>query len=94
MASSNLAHAQTAKPRPTDLELVALNGMFDEKDGLSVLRHALTGDVSPAPIAMVSSFGADSSVLLHMVAQINRTKKFCSWRRVSILLKHSNILRL
>ena len=71
MASSNLAHAQTAKPRPTDLELVALNGMFDEKDGLSVLRHALTGDVSPAPIAMVSSFGADSSVLLHMVAQIN-----------------------
>lgn len=71
MGSSNLAHAETIKPRPTDLQLVALNGMFDEKDGLSVLRHALDGEVSGASIAMVSSFGADSSVLLHMVAQIN-----------------------
>jgi phosphoadenosine phosphosulfate reductase len=71
MASSSLATAQPSKQRPTDLELVALNGMFDEKDGLSVLRHALAGEVSPQPIAMVSSFGADSSVLLHMVAQIN-----------------------
>ncbi|MGJ8527605.1 phosphoadenylyl-sulfate reductase [Maritalea sp.] len=71
MVSSNLAHAATVKPRPTDLELVALNGMFDEKDGLSVLRHALNEDISPNSIAMVSSFGADSSVLLHMVAQIN-----------------------
>jgi len=71
MASSNLAHVEDVKPRPTDLQLVALNGMFDELDGLSVLRHALENDISPEPIAMVSSFGADSSVLLHMISQIN-----------------------
>ena len=35
------------------------------------LRRAIGGD-APGPIALVSSFGADSVVLLHMVAQIDR----------------------
>jgi phosphoadenosine phosphosulfate reductase len=70
MASSNAAAAFTPKERLSDLQLVALNGMFDERDALSVLRHALE-ELTSHPIAMVSSFGADSSVLLHMVAQIN-----------------------
>jgi 3'-phosphoadenosine 5'-phosphosulfate sulfotransferase (PAPS reductase)/FAD synthetase len=44
--------------------------MFDEMDGIAVLRQAaielLRGD-----LAIVSSFGADSAVLLHMVAQVD-----------------------
>lgn len=70
MANANAAQAIVPKARLSDLELVALNGMFDERDALSVLRHALE-ELTSHPIAMVSSFGADSSVLLHMVAQIN-----------------------
>lgn len=48
--------------------LVALNGRFAPLDALGVLRqaHAELGD----RLAMVSSFGADSAVLLHMVAQV------------------------
>lgn len=39
-------------------------------DAQTLLRHALD-DVSIGPVAMVSSFGADSVVLLHMISQIN-----------------------
>ncbi len=51
---------------------MALNGMFDEMDGVSVLRQAVT-ELLPGDIAIVSSFGADSSVLLHMLAQVDPT---------------------
>ncbi|HET8728006.1 MAG TPA: phosphoadenylyl-sulfate reductase [Alphaproteobacteria bacterium] len=65
-----------AAPRKPDklraLGIVALNGMFDEMDGIGVLRQAVE-DLLPGDIAIVSSFGADSSVLLHMVAQVDRT---------------------
>ena len=44
--------------------------MFDEMDGLSVLRQAVT-ELLPGDLAIVSSFGADSSVLLHMVSQVD-----------------------
>jgi len=59
------------KPDPLRaLGVVALNGMFDEMDAVGVLRYAaaevLTGD-----LAIVSSFGADSAVLLHLVAQVD-----------------------
>jgi phosphoadenosine phosphosulfate reductase len=46
--------------------------MFDEMDGVSVLRQAVT-ELLPDDIAIVSSFGADSSVLLHMLAQVDPT---------------------
>ncbi|HZY67258.1 MAG TPA: phosphoadenosine phosphosulfate reductase family protein, partial [Devosia sp.] len=54
------------------LGIMALNGMFDEMDGVAVLRQAVT-ELLPGDIAIVSSFGADSSVLLHMVAQVDPT---------------------
>ena len=68
-----------ALPKPTHppshdrlraLGIVALNGMFDEMDAVGVLRYA-TSDVLPGDLAIVSSFGADSAVLLHLVAQVD-----------------------
>ncbi|MBN9314697.1 MAG: phosphoadenylyl-sulfate reductase [Devosia sp.] len=54
------------------LGIMSLNGMFDEMDGAGVLRQAVT-ELLPGDIAIVSSFGADSVVLLHMVAEVDRT---------------------
>ncbi|WP_153770754.1 phosphoadenylyl-sulfate reductase [Labrenzia sp. CE80] len=51
-------------------EVAALNGQFAESNAQEMLqaaiRHQFIGD-----IAMVSSFGADSAVLLHMVAEVD-----------------------
>ncbi|VAW19786.1 Phosphoadenylyl-sulfate reductase [thioredoxin] [hydrothermal vent metagenome] len=59
-----------SRPVNRPLDIVALNGMFDEYDGVGILRAAakelLAGD-----LAVVSSFGADSAVLLHMVAEVD-----------------------
>ncbi len=46
------------------------NILHRKSDAQTVLRHALE-DVQIGPVAMVSSFGAESVVLLHMIAQIN-----------------------
>jgi phosphoadenosine phosphosulfate reductase len=54
------------------LGVMALNGMFDEMDAQGVLRQALT-QVLTGDVAVVSSFGADSAVLLHMVSEIDPT---------------------
>ena len=53
------------------LGIMSLNGMFDEMDGVGVLRQAVT-ELLPGDIAIVSSFGADSSVLLHMVSEVDK----------------------
>ena len=55
-----------------ELGIMSLNGMFDEMDGVSVLRQA-SEHLLPGDLAIVSSFGADSVVLLHMVAQVDKT---------------------
>lgn len=55
-----------------ELGIMSLNGMFDEMDGVSVLRQA-TEHLLPGDLAIVSSFGADSVVLLHMVAQVDKS---------------------
>lgn len=70
MANIPPAAAHAPKSGMSAQQLDILNGMFDTHDAFGVLRHALIEFTSP-PIAMVSSFGADSAVLLHMVAQIN-----------------------
>lgn len=72
MAQSNLAPAvaPAAHEKLKALGILALNGMFDEMDAVSVLRYAIT-EVLPGDMAIVSSFGADSAVLLHMVAQVD-----------------------
>jgi phosphoadenosine phosphosulfate reductase len=66
----SLAFAQPKQDKLRALGIMALNGMFDEMDGVSVLRQAVN-ELLPGDIAIVSSFGADSSVLLHMVAQVD-----------------------
>ncbi len=72
MAQSSLAPAvaPAAHEKLKALGILALNGMFDEMDAVSVLRYAIT-EVLPGDMAIVSSFGADSAVLLHMVAQVD-----------------------
>ena len=75
MAASNLAPVPPAAPQHEKLRalgIMALNGMFDEMDGVGVLRQAVE-ELLPGDIAIVSSFGADSAVLLHMVSQIDKT---------------------
>ena len=59
-----------AADRLRALGILALNGMFDEMDALGVLRQAAT-ELLPGDLAVVSSFGADSAVLLHLVAQVD-----------------------
>lgn len=57
-------------PRFSEADAVRLNRMFRGSDTLemltSVLQSGLAGDV-----AVVSSFGAESAVLLHLVAQVD-----------------------
>ncbi|HHG89038.1 MAG TPA: phosphoadenylyl-sulfate reductase [Devosia sp.] len=50
--------------------IMALNSMFGQKDASGVLRMAIE-DLLVDDLAVVSSFGADSAVLLHMVCAIN-----------------------
>jgi phosphoadenosine phosphosulfate reductase len=49
-----------------------LNAKFAGMD-TGALLHAVIKDLFPGRIAIVSSFGADSAVLLHMVAEIDST---------------------
>jgi phosphoadenosine phosphosulfate reductase len=70
MAEAAVLHTQHKEDKLRALGIMALNGMFDEMDGISVLRQAAT-ELLPGDIAIVSSFGADSAVLLHMVAQVD-----------------------
>lgn len=48
------------------------NILHRKSDAQTVLKHALE-DVQIGPVALVSSFGAESVVLLHMIAQIDKT---------------------
>lgn len=54
----------------TLIDLDALNAKFDG-DPVGAIHHAIRGPLGPT--ALVSSFGAESAVLLHMAAQIDRT---------------------
>ncbi len=54
-------------------ELAERRSLLHRKsDAPTLLRHALD-DMSIGPVAMVSSFGADSVVLLHMISEIDPT---------------------
>ena len=48
------------------------NILHRKSDAQTVVRHAL-GDVQIGKVALVSSFGAESVVLLHMVSEIDRS---------------------
>lgn len=55
-----------------DARVSALNARFSAHAAADVLAHALI-DPEVGPTALVSSFGADSVVLLHMLSVIDRT---------------------
>jgi phosphoadenosine phosphosulfate reductase len=67
---NEMLHSLKRPDRIRELGVMALNGMFDEMDAVGVLRQAVT-DVLAGDLAIVSSFGADSVVLLHMVSEID-----------------------
>ncbi|HEX8447901.1 MAG TPA: phosphoadenylyl-sulfate reductase [Sphingomonas sp.] len=52
-------------------DIAALNARYDVVSTADMLCDLLTGDLA-GRIALVSSFGAESAVLLHLVAQIDR----------------------
>lgn len=54
---------------PLDGRIQTLNRVFKDKDAQDVVEHALT---MLGNTALVSSFGAESVVLLHMAAQVDR----------------------
>ncbi len=57
-------------PRFTDADAIRLNRMFRGADTVEMLRAVIT-DGLVGELAIVSSFGAESAVLLHLVAQID-----------------------
>ncbi|MBT2130736.1 phosphoadenylyl-sulfate reductase [Aliiroseovarius lamellibrachiae] len=60
-------------PLPALEERVAdLNARFKHRSATQVMSHALT-DPEIGPLALVSSFGAESVVLLHMVSRVDRS---------------------
>ena len=69
-------HARVLTPpepvavNPTRARALALNARLRDASPQEILRVALS--VFPGRIALVSSFGAESAVLLHMVSQIEK----------------------
>lgn len=60
------------QPFPSvDERVIALNAKFTGSDAQDVIEHALNAP-EIGRTALVSSFGAESVVLLHMVAQVNK----------------------
>ena len=57
------------RPRFTDADAIRLNRMFRGSDTQEMLAGVLDGDLA-GDVAIVSSFGAESAVLLHLVAQV------------------------
>ena len=62
---------ETNLPSP-EVRIAELNARFIHHSAEAVLRHSLN-DPMLGPIALVSSFGADSVALLHMVSVLDRT---------------------
>ncbi|QBF31423.1 phosphoadenylyl-sulfate reductase [Thalassococcus sp. S3] len=70
LLDKNTGSAPQAKARAVDERAVALNARFRHHSATDVMRAGLTG---AGRIALVSSFGAESVVLLHMAALIDKT---------------------
>lgn len=52
--------------------VAGLNARFKDQNAIDILRHSLS-EPDPGPTGLVSSFGAESVVLLHMLSQIDAT---------------------
>jgi phosphoadenosine phosphosulfate reductase len=57
-------------PAFTDADAAAFEIRYEDADTAAMLRDLLTGDLA-GRVALVSSFGAESAVLLHLVAQVD-----------------------
>src|SRR5436190_10947213 len=67
------ALAVAAEPVADSLaETALLNAQYARRDARALLRLAVE-ELFPGRIGLVSSFGAESAVLLHMLAEIDRT---------------------
>lgn len=69
MASRAVDRIDTG-PRYTDQDAIRLNRMFRGSETSEWLRAVIEGNLA-GDIALVSSFGAESAVLLHLVSQID-----------------------
>ena len=58
-------------PRFSESDAVQLNRLFRGTETLDMLRSVLTDQLA-GEVAVVSSFGAESAVLLHLVSQVDR----------------------
>lgn len=68
-------HAAPPKPFPAlaaPARAATLARIYEGRSAETLLEDALTIDFAPGRLALVSSFGADSAVLLHMVSRIDR----------------------
>ena len=61
-----------SRPRFREADALRLNNLFRGRDTEEMLR-ALIGDAMLGDIAVVSSFGAESAALLHLVASVDRS---------------------
>jgi len=59
------------RPAWTEEDVAALNARFDGVSTQDMLRELLTGELA-GRVALVSSFGTESAVLLHLVAEVDR----------------------
>lgn len=71
MASRPVDRIDTG-PRYTDQDAIRLNRMFRGSETSEWARAVIEGNLA-GDIALVSSFGAESAVLLHLVSQIDPT---------------------
>lgn len=60
-----------ARPAWTAADVAALNARFAGASAADMLHALLTGELA-GHVALVSSFGAESAVLLHLVSEIDR----------------------
>lgn len=72
-ASQDRSQARTQEAAPgLARQAEALNRRWADAGAKRILADALTGDFA-GRVALVSSFGADAAVLLHLAAEIDRT---------------------
>ncbi len=62
--------AASKKPDPLDVRARRLAMRFSDAEARDILQHAIKSEF-PGRIALVSSFGAESAALLHLVAEID-----------------------